>query len=56
MEEDQPKSKRGRPRKHKNRQAEWKQKTGFEQTEARRKYKAEWAKKRRQQKNQENQE
>ncbi len=49
MSEETPKPKRGRPRQHENRQQEWKQRTGFEQSEARRQYKAEWARRKRQQ-------
>ncbi len=50
MSEDKPK--RGRPRVHENRQQEWKKRTNFEQSEKRCKYKAEWAKRKRQEKKQ----
>ncbi|BAS55373.1 hypothetical protein NIES2135_53420 [Leptolyngbya boryana NIES-2135] len=50
---EEPKRGRGRPRKYENsndRQVEWKKRTDFEKSEKRRKYKAEWAaRKRRQQ-------
>ena len=49
-EPEQPKRGRGRPRVHEDRQAEWKKRTAFEQSESRRKYKAEWIKRKRQQK------
>lgn len=52
---DQPK--RGRPRKFENegdRQKDWKQRTDFEKSEARRKYKAEWIARKRQQQRENN--
>lgn len=45
-------AKRGRPRIHDDRQKEWKQRTNFEQSEARRKYKADWARRKRQERKQ----
>lgn len=49
MEEEQ--EKRGRPRKYAkdgDRQKDWKKRTDFEKSEARRRYKAEWIKRKRQ--------
>ena len=43
MTEEQ-KPKRGRPRIHANRQQAWKDRTGYESTDARKAYKREWAK------------
>jgi len=48
--------KRGRPRQHDDRQSEWKKRTGFEQSEARKAYKREWIKKKRQQQKEDSQE